>query len=318
MGTIAPDSQPAWKNVPNHRLQVLLLGNGQRLNVTDAAAQLRPLVEQYADIVLTDFQCREDLSEVQADLAIVLGGDGAILHAVNQLNMAQIPILGVNLGRLGFLATLSPSQLGSTLPAIAAGECRIIDHLMFHCAIFRDGQLYVEQLGLNETAILGGPPFTILNIDLYVDSILATTYSCDGLIVSTPVGSTAHNLSAGGPILEKSMLAFAISPINPHTLTVRPVVDRADRTYEVVVRAPHETTSVVVDGQVLCALTPVDRVRVRRAEPTFKMIEVAGQTYYRTLREKLGWGGHIRYQTGYASDLQQLEPIPFNARKPKS
>ena len=293
------DSRPPWRTDSERRLHVLLLGNGQRLNVTDAATRLRPIIERSADIVLTDFLCKEDLGQVTADLAIVLGGDGAILHAVNQLGTTQIPILGVNLGRLGFLATLSPAQLESTFPAISRGECRIVNHLMFQCSLLRDGHVLVEQLGLNETAILGGPPFTILDIDLYVDSILATTYSCDGLIISTPVGSTAHNLSAGGPILEKSMHAFAISPISPHTLTVRPVVDRADHVYEVVVRSPHETTSVVVDGQVLCALTSADRVRVQRAAPTFKMIEVMGQTYYRTLREKLGWGGHMHYRTGH-------------------
>ena len=134
----------------------------------------------------------------------------------------------------------------------------------------------------------------MMDIDLYVDSVLATTYSCDGLIISTPVGSTAHSLSAGGPILRKSLQAFVISPISPHTLTVRPVVDRADRIYEVVVQQPHASASVVVDGCVVCELKPSDRVRVHRAEPQFRMIEVGGQNYYRTLREKLGWRGHIR------------------------
>ena len=114
---------------------------------------------------------------------------------------------------------------------------------MLHCSVLRDGQVLHEQLGLNEMAVLGGPPFAMMNLDLYVDSILATTYSCDGLIISTPVGSTAHNLSAGGPILRKSLQAFVISPISPHTLTVRPVVDRADRIYEVVVREPHTAAS---------------------------------------------------------------------------
>jgi NAD+ kinase len=133
----------------------------------------------------------------------------------------------------------------------------------------------------------------MLYVDLYIDGELATTYSCDGLIISTPVGSTAHSLSTGGPILRKNLQAFVISPISPHTLTVRPLVDAADRVYEAVVREPNETTSVVVDGRTICRLTNRDRVQVRRAEPTFKMVEVAGQTYYRTLREKLGWGGNI-------------------------
>ncbi|MDE0735557.1 MAG: NAD(+) kinase, partial [Pirellulaceae bacterium] len=115
-----------------------------------------------------------------------------------------------------------------------------------------------------------------------------------GLIISTPVGSTAHNLSAGGPILRQDMQAFVIGPISPHTLTVRPVVDTAERTYEMAVHEPREGTSVVVDGVVLGSLTAADRIRVQRAEPCFKTIKVAGHDDYATLREKLGWGGIIR------------------------
>jgi NAD+ kinase len=149
-------------------------------------------------------------------------------------------------------------------------------------------------LGLNETAIFGGPPFSMVHLELYVDAELATTYSCDGLIVSTPVGSTAHSLSTGGPILRKDLQAFVISPISPHTLTVRPVVDSADRVYEMVAREANPSTTVVVDGRAVCPLTSRQRVRIERAAPTFKLIEVRGHTYYGTLREKLGWSGNLR------------------------
>jgi NAD+ kinase len=165
---------------------------------------------------------------------------------------------------------------------------------MLQCTVLRDGQTLDSQLGLNEVAILGGPPYSMLSIELYVDSDLVTTYSCDGLIISTPVGSTAHSLSAGGPILRKNLQAFVISPISPHTLTMRPVVDTADRVYEIVVSQPHDTTTVVLDGVALCRLTSRDRVRVERAVPTFKMVEIPERNYYRTLREKLGWGGDVR------------------------
>jgi NAD+ kinase len=123
---------------------------------------------------------------------------------------------------------------------------------------------------------------------------LATTYSCDGLIVSTPVGSTAHALSAGGPILRNTMQAFAIVPISAHTLTHRPVVDSADRTIELVVPQPHAGTSLVVDGKVLCTLTPHDRVRVVRSAASFRTVAVSGQSYYHTLHAKLGWGGQLK------------------------
>ncbi len=144
----------------------------------------------------------------------------------------------MNLGKLGFLAALSPDEFAQR---VSRRLCRRLPHrrsfdaqLVPSCAVVKRSTMH---LGLNEMAILGGPPFAMMDIDLYVDSILATTYSCDGLIISTPVGSTAHSLSAGGPILRKSLQAFVISPISPHTLTVRPVVDRADRIYEVGGRA---------------------------------------------------------------------------------
>lgn len=274
-----------------------LLGSGDRPNLRQQVERLRPIIDEHVDVVLADFQAEQDLAAVSADLAIVLGGDGSILRAVLQMRDRQIPILGVNLGRLGFLASVPPADLPSVLPEVVRGQCRVVEHLMFRCTVLRDGQPAAETLGLNEVAIFTGPPFSMLNADLYIDAELATTYACDGLIISTPVGSTAHSLSAGGPILRKTLAAFVISPICPHTLTVRPVVDTADRVYEVVVPQPGEGTTVVVDGRPLWKLTASDRVRVVRAEPTFKLLECRGQSYYRTLRDKLGWAGHL-YQTG--------------------
>src|SRR5262245_60173537 len=270
-----------------------LLGSGERPNLLAQANLLRPVIDKNLYVVLEDFQYQKDLSTEPADLAIVLGGDGSILRAALQMREQQTPILGVNLGKLGFLASILPADLAKVLPEIVAGECRVVEHLMFRCTVFSDGQAVAETLGLNEVAILTGPPFSLLNADLYVNAELATTYACDGLSISTPVGSTAHSLSAGGPILRKTLAAFVICPICPHTLTVRPVVDTADRVYDVVVPQPNPGTTVVVDGRPLWRLKPNDQVRVVRAEPTFKLIEPRGQSYYHTLREKLGWAGHL-------------------------
>jgi NAD+ kinase len=287
--TAAPD----WLTRAPARPRACLLGSGGRANVLEEADRLRPLIERHMEVVLSDFFSQQDLSAVAADLAIVLGGDGAILRAALQMRECQLPILGVNLGKLGFLASVSPDELPRVLPEIAAGDARIVEHLMFRCTVLRDGRAMAETLGLNEVAIFAGPPFALLNADLYVDAELATTYACDGLIVSTPVGSTAHSLSAGGPILRKTLAAFVICPICPHTLTVRPVVDTADRVYEVVVPQPGQGTTVVVDGRPLWTLESSDRVRVERAAPTFKLLECRGQSYYRTLRDKLGWAGSL-------------------------
>ena len=275
-------------------MRVVLLGARNHPYISAEMDRLRPLIEKHADIVHFDDDLSSDLSEVEADLAVVLGGDGSILRAAHQMGYRQLPVLGGNLGRLGFLADLSPDELVAVLPDVCRGKFKVVEHLMFKCRVLRGNDVVHRQLGLNETAVLGGRPFSLLDVDLYVDSELVTTYSCDGLIVSTPVGSTAHSLSAGGPILHKDLQAFVICPISPHTLTNRPVVDSAERAYELVVTQPHEGTAVVVDGRVLCGLEPGDRVHIQRAVPRFKLIEVPGRGYYRTLREKLGWGGRLR------------------------
>jgi len=277
------------------RPRVLMLAHASKPRIQERAAQLLPILEKHLDIVATfeDFSC-ELSSADDIDFIVVLGGDGSMLRAARAMGYEQKPVLGVNLGKLGFLADLLPEQLDTLLPQVVAGDYRVVPHLMFECEVERQGKPLLNVLGLNEVAVLAGPPFAILEVQLYVDAELATTYSCDGLIISTPVGSTAHNLSAGGPILRKSLQAFVISPISPHTLTNRPVVDTADRVYELVVPEPHEGTSLVVDGKVVCQLTATDRVRVTRSEAQFQLIEIRGHGYYRTLREKLGWGGRLR------------------------
>jgi NAD+ kinase len=275
------------------RHRVILLAPEERPQVLEEARQLLPLIEQSAEVVALDSRFSADMEKLDADLAIVMGGDGSIIRAARLMGYRQIPIVGVNRGRLGFLADLLPEEFKKVWPQICRREYRIVKHLMFEACVFREGRQIRRQLGLNETSVLAGAPFNMLEVTLAVDGEWVTSYSCDGLILSTPVGSTAHNLSAGGPILRQNMQAFVISPISPHTLTNRPIVDDASRSFEMTVKEPNESTSVVVDGRVLCRLEPGDRVRVERAEPTFKLVQVAGRSYYRTLREKLGWGGTL-------------------------
>lgn len=281
---------------PAGPLRAILLGFGGRADVVEEAERQRARIEKHARVVATDFSGETDVSEVEADLAIVFGGDGSILRAAHQMGYRQRPVIAVNLGKLGFLADVRPAELDDVLRRFAAGELEIVDHLMLECRVMRDGEAVCHQLGLNEVSVQTGPPFRMMSIDLYIDSELVTTYSGDGLIVSTPVGSTAHSLSAGGPILRKDLQALVIVPISPHTLTNRPVIDAADRVYEMAVAHPEAGTSVVVDGRVLCRLEPGDRVRVERAAAQFRLVAAPGHTYYRTLREKLGWGGRLNLE----------------------
>jgi NAD+ kinase len=281
--------------VVKSRPRAILMGAGHRSKVAGAAKRLRPAIEELAEVVAADFTGTEDMSQVEADVAVVFGGDGSILRAAHQMGERQLPVVAVNLGRLGFLASVSPAELPKVLGDFAAGKLETARHLMFDCRVLRAGKTIGRQLGLNEVAVHGGSPYTIMDVNLYVDSELVTTYSCDGLIVSTPVGSTAYCLSAGGPILSQNLAAFVILPISPHTLTNRPVVDSAGRVYEMEVARPNPGTAVVVDGRVLCGLQAGDRVRVEQAAVRFQLVVAPGHSYYRTLREKLGWGGQLKF-----------------------
>ena len=270
----------------------IVLGSGDhRPAIKTAVESIRPTIEKHLRIVHEDLNYSGSHPDTDADLAIVLGGDGSILRAARYMLTRQLPVLGVNLGKLGFLADVRPDDLDEALTLFNQGKFRLVNHLMMRCQVFCQGELQHEVIGLNEMSILGGPPFNIQRFDLTVDGEFATSYSCDGLIISTPIGSTAHNLSAGGPILRKNLQAFVISPISPHTLTVRSIVDTADRIYEVCVKKPNESTSFLVDGQVICGVTENHSVRVQKAVPIFQLIEIAGNGYYQTLRNKLGWSG---------------------------
>jgi len=243
-----------------------------RPHLADEILKLRQVIEQHVDIVGEDTDFSHAIQATETDFVIVLGGDGSILRAAKRLGSNQIPVLGVNLGKLGFLADIRPEALGAALQAIAQNKYKYIDHLMLNLQVFRGDKKVSENVGLNEVAILGGPPFAIQMIDLYVDGQLATSYNC----------------------LRKDLQAFVISPISPHTLSVRPVIDSADRIYEFVVTRPNESTSVVLDGQTITKLESTDRIRVVRDKSVFQLIEVTDNNYYSTLREKLGWNGEFK------------------------
>jgi len=165
----------------NRPLRAILLGYGQRPDIlAEAERQRASLVEPLVEVISVDFTGTVDMSDVDADVAIVFGGDGSILRAAHQMGHGQLPIVAVNLGKLGFLADLDPDELVPVLREFQAGRLPCVEHLMFDCRVIRDGEVRHEQLGLNEVAVQTGPPFRIMGIDLYVDSELVTTYSCDG------------------------------------------------------------------------------------------------------------------------------------------
>jgi len=272
-------------------MRVILLGSADRLGVREAVETFRPEIVKHCTIVAEDFSCTLDFSQYEADFAIVFGGDGSILRAAHQMGENQLPVLSVNLGTLGFLANFMPEDLVPLLKKKAILTYPREESIMFKCEIFCGKELLTKRFGLNEVSIQTGPPFNMLLMDLIIDGEHVTSYRGDGLIISTPVGSTGHSLSAGGPILRNDLDVFVISPISPHTLSHRPVVDSAHRSYELRVQNPN--VPVIIDGNVIATVTPNERVVVTRASHTFKMIKIPGVSYYQTLREKLGWSGHF-------------------------
>lgn len=233
-------------------------------------------------------------ADVEADLAVVLGGDGTILRSCRKLGLRQIPIVGVNFGRLGFLADLSPEEFRENFSRFCSGDYAVVEHLMFECIHRGADGTRSTFVGLNEVAVSSAGSLQMLDVHLAIDDEPVTTFSCDGLIVSTPVGSTAHSLSAGGPILRQELQAFVVTPICPHALTNRPIVDSAERVYTMSLPEAPEGTMVVIDGQVKRHVAAGDSIVVRRAACTFKLARVHGHSYYTTLHRKLGWGGQLR------------------------
>ncbi|MBD3673742.1 MAG: NAD(+)/NADH kinase [Planctomycetaceae bacterium] len=261
--------------------------------------ELKTLLDNQPEVKLLAPPLNPDSTpdSINADLLIVLGGDGAILHASRTLGRHQIPILGINLGRLGFLADLQPEDLRNNLQTICQQNFRVEEHLMFECVHRSADGIEHVYLGLNEVVAVSGASLRLIDIELLIDGDKVATFSGDGLIVSTPIGSTAHSLSAGGPILRQTLDAFVVTPICPHTLTNRPLVDSADCEYLMRFPKAPEGVMSIIDGQLQQPISPGDELVVRKAPVTFKLARFRDHSYYRTLHRKLGWGGQPRYQS---------------------
>jgi NAD+ kinase len=294
------DYQPSGRFMSHTALRIIVVADQRAPRVNAAWREFhRQLAEQpLVELVAVDDGSGLDIAPLSADLVVVLGGDGAILRACRQMGARQLPILGVNLGRLGFLADLSPAEFFEHFPKIAARSYHVVQHLMFECAVTHGGQPAERYLGLNEVVISSGAALRMIDVQLAINGEPVTTYSGDGVILSTPVGSTAHSLSAGGPILRQDLQAFVITPICPHTLTNRPLVDSADCVYTLTTPDAPAGTTLVIDGQIRIPLCANDRIEVRKAPVAFQLAKVPGSSYYATLHRKLGWGGQTMYRGG--------------------
>ncbi|MCP5419641.1 MAG: NAD(+) kinase [Gammaproteobacteria bacterium] len=227
----------------------------------------------------------------QCDLAVVIGGDGTLLNAARSLVDFRVPILGVNLGRLGFLADVSPAEIPHSLDAILAGSFREEMRSLLHAEVMREGRAVTQADALNDVVVHKRDVARMIEVNTFVDGQFINAYRADGLIISTPTGSTAYSLSGGGPILHPSLEAVILVPICPHSLTHRPIVVGAESEIEVILNASNNTqTQVTCDGQISLGLEPGDRVMIRKKRRKLRLIHPANHDYFQLLRAKLNWG----------------------------
>ncbi len=225
-----------------------------------------------------------------AQLLIVLGGDGTLLSAARALKGRDIPLFAVNLGNLGFLTAITVDELYPQLERVLAGEYDVSRRRMLHADVWRDGHCACTYEALNDFTLAKADIARIINLEVHVDDRFMCLYKADGLIVSTPTGSTAYSLSAGGPIMVPEVAALCITPICPHMLTNRPVIVPDEAVIRITMSGDN-TTYLTVDGQVGEQLHKGDRVICRRSEQTVQLIRARGVGFFDVLREKLQWGG---------------------------
>ncbi len=246
--------------------------------------------EQLDLICSSEARCvpREELAE-DSDILISMGGDGTFLASARAVGAAGTPVLGINLGSLGFLTQLRPHQLESALDTIARGEFLIEERMLLKIEI--KGRPWLESpYALNDVVIDNGPVARLIDIKLNVNGEELVTYRADGLILATPTGSTAYSLAAGGPILHPAMQAIVVSPIAAFSLSTRPMVFSASDTLEIRVGSEHELGGLTLDGQVSAPLSDTDRLIITQADHRLKVVVFPTSSFYKVLKKKLLWG----------------------------
>ncbi|MGD8571719.1 MAG: NAD(+) kinase [Gammaproteobacteria bacterium] len=228
------------------------------------------------------------------DLAIIIGGDGTLLNAARSLFTHDVPLLGVNLGRLGFLTDISPEDLEQKLDKIFAGEYHEEPRGLLHTRIHRQGELINQSSAFNDVVIHKWNGARMLEYETYIDNHFINTTRSDGIIVSTPTGSTGYALSGGGPILHPSLHAIVLVPICPHSMSYRPLVVYADSEIKIVVKDCNQAEAqVTCDGQINLGLQADDRIDITREQHLIRLIHPKSYDYYAMLRAKLHWGKRL-------------------------
>lgn len=275
--------------------------------VAETLEQLVALLRSSQAEVLFDAESAEKLPSLglpvvdrqslgrRSDLVIVVAGDGTFLNAARSLVDLDVPLLGVNLGRLGFLADVMPAEMADRLQEVFAGEYEEESRFLLDARVVRDGKDVFHGVALNEIVAHKWHIARLIQFETYINDRLVNTQRSDGLIVATPTGSTAYALSGGGPILHPGLDAVVLVPICPHTLSSRPLVVSADSEIEIrmVHGAEQPEAQLTCDGQMTLELAPADRIIIRQKQQRLRLVHPRGHDYFATLRAKLHWAREL-------------------------
>jgi len=288
--------------------RVFIVANVSKPRVARALEEWRPWIAEQAQIVGIETNGDFDLSKIDADLILVLGGDGTLLSVARRLEGRQIPLMGVNFGRLGFLADFTPDNFKFHFEGYLTDGLPVSSRQMLEASVIPAGVLCsLEEMeevarhrrfvatALNDAVVTAGPPFRMIELSISAASDGGVGYFGDGVIVSTASGSTAYNVSAGGPIISPDVEAFCITPICPHSLSFRPVVVSSKTTVLLVAVRVNEGTTLFCDGQASTRLLAGDKVLIRRADQNVLLVENPDAREWRSLAEKLNWAVGPRY-----------------------
>jgi len=277
--------------------KVILFGDPKRPNAIEALEQFVGFASDRVEILSN---CLETVCPVdvlrKADYAVVFGGDGTILGAARQLCETMVPVIGVNVGKLGFLAEFSIEELTDQFERIISGGVLIEKRMVMHCNVHRGSKRIFESTAVNDAVITAGAPFNMIEMKLTVQSQKLAVCISDGMIVSTPTGSTAYNLSAGGPILSANLSAMVITPLCPHSLSFRPIVIKADSQLQIECVRLNKQTTLLLDGQVTQKLELGDIINIQKHAGQFLVVNNPLRTQWDTLASKLNWAEKPRYQ----------------------
>jgi NAD+ kinase len=290
-------------------MRLFIVANFKKPNVRNAIEELILHVSKCCKVIGVDAEEEHDLRSTQADAILVLGGDGTLLSTARRLRGRQIPLVGVNFGRLGFLASFTPLQFKQHLDDLLAQKLPVSARLTIEASVCPAGidcRMHEETdvaakrrwscVALNEAVISAGAPFRMIELELGADGESGVRYFGDGVIVCTPSGSTAYNVSAGGPILSPNVQAIVITPLCPHSLSFRPIVLGADSVVNTLATRVNDGTMLICDGQSGTKLNSGERVIIRRSPDDVLLIENPDARELNTLAEKLSWGVSPTYQ----------------------